>query len=39
MLSCVALFVGGGPAGSAWAGALRREGWDVRVIDQAQFPR
>jgi geranylgeranyl reductase family protein len=39
MLTCDALIVGGGPAGSACAGALRREGWDVRVIDQAQFPR
>lgn len=33
------LIVGGGPAGSACAWALRRAGLDVAVIDQARFPR
>jgi geranylgeranyl reductase family protein len=34
-----AVIVGGGPAGSSCAGALRRSGWDVLVIDRARFPR
>ena len=33
------LIVGGGPAGSACAWALRDAGLDVAVIDQARFPR
>jgi flavin-dependent dehydrogenase len=33
------LIVGGGPAGSACAWALRRAGLDVAVLDQASFPR
>ena len=39
MLECDALVVGGGPAGSTCARALRREGWDVAVMDRARFPR
>ena len=38
-LSCDALIVGGGPAGSTCAWALRRAGLDVMVIDAAVFPR
>jgi flavin-dependent dehydrogenase len=38
-LSCDALIVGGGPAGSTCAWALRRAGLDVMVIDSAVFPR
>jgi geranylgeranyl reductase family protein len=34
-----AAIVGGGPAGSTCAGALRRAGWDVLVLDRARFPR
>lgn len=33
------LIVGGGPAGSSCAWALRRAGMDVAVLDQAEFPR
>jgi menaquinone-9 beta-reductase len=33
------LIIGGGPAGSTCAWALRRAGMDVAVLDQAQFPR
>ncbi len=33
------LIIGGGPAGSACAWALRRAGMNVAVLDQAQFPR
>ncbi|HUG38802.1 MAG TPA: NAD(P)/FAD-dependent oxidoreductase [Candidatus Limnocylindrales bacterium] len=33
------LVVGGGPAGSSCAWALRRKGLDVRVLDRARFPR
>jgi len=33
------LIVGGGPAGSSCAGALRRAGFDVLVVDKAAFPR
>jgi geranylgeranyl reductase family protein len=36
---CDVLIVGGGPAGSSCAWALRRAGRDVIVMDRAQFPR
>jgi len=36
---CDALIVGGGPAGSTCARALRAAGWDVVVADRARFPR
>jgi geranylgeranyl reductase family protein len=39
MDQCDVLIVGGGPAGSACAGALRRAGLDVLVIDRKPFPR
>ncbi len=39
MDSCDVLIVGGGPAGSACAWALRKRGCDVVVIDKAAFPR
>jgi flavin-dependent dehydrogenase len=39
MIRVDAVVVGGGPAGSTCAGALRRDGWDVTVVDRAQFPR
>jgi menaquinone-9 beta-reductase len=39
MDSCDALVVGGGPAGSSCAWALRRAGLDVVVLDRAAFPR
>jgi menaquinone-9 beta-reductase len=39
MIRCDALVVGGGPAGSTCARALRRAGWDVVVADRARFPR
>lgn len=39
MRRCDALIVGGGPAGSTCARALRRAGWDVVVADRARFPR
>ena len=39
MTNCDALIVGGGPAGSTCARALRQAGWDVTVIDRAGFPR
>lgn len=39
MERCDALIVGGGPAGSACAWQLRRAGWNVAVLDRAQFPR
>jgi geranylgeranyl reductase family protein len=38
-MNCDALVVGGGPAGSTCAGALRRAGWDVVLVDRATFPR
>jgi geranylgeranyl reductase family protein len=34
-----AVIVGGGPAGSTCARALRSAGWSVVVIDRARFPR
>lgn len=34
-----AVIVGGGPAGSTCARALRLAGWDVLLIDRARFPR
>src|SRR5262245_29910676 len=34
-----ALIVGGGPAGSTCARALRLAGWKVCVLDRARFPR
>jgi geranylgeranyl reductase family protein len=34
-----ALIVGGGPAGSTCARVLTRAGWNVLVLDRAQFPR
>src|SRR5712691_3109099 len=39
MLRCDALIVGGGPAGSTCAWALRRAGWHVALLDRARFPR
>ena len=39
MIRVDAVVVGGGPAGSTCAGALRRAGWDVLVVDRARFPR
>jgi flavin-dependent dehydrogenase len=39
MMTCDALIVGGGPAGSTCARVLRQAGWDVLVIDRARFPR
>ena len=39
MRSCDALIIGGGPAGSSCARALRRAGWNVAVLDRARFPR
>lgn len=39
MVSCDALVVGGGPAGSTCAWKLRQNGLDVMVMDKAIFPR
>jgi len=39
MRRCDAIVVGGGPAGSSCAWALRRGGADVVVLDRASFPR
>jgi geranylgeranyl reductase family protein len=39
MDSCDVLIVGGGPAGSSCAWALRRAGLDVLVLDRKAFPR
>ncbi len=39
METCDVLIVGGGPAGSSCAWALRQSGLDVLVLDRKQFPR
>ena len=39
MRRCDVLVVGGGPAGSTCAWALRRAGADVVILDRAEFPR
>src|SRR5512145_2993265 len=39
MRSTDALIIGGGPAGSSCAWALRRRGFDVVVWDRKTFPR
>lgn len=39
MIRVDALVVGGGPAGSTCARALREAGWDVLIVDRARFPR
>ena len=39
MIRCDAIIVGGGPAGSTCARELRIAGWNVVVVDRAQFPR
>lgn len=39
MISSDIVIVGGGPAGSSCAWALRRQGADVLVVDRATFPR
>ena len=39
MITCEALVVGGGPAGSTCAWKLRLAGLDVMVVDAAVFPR
>ncbi len=39
MESCEVLIVGGGPAGSSCAWALRQAGVDVLVLDKSAFPR
>ena len=39
MRRCDAVVVGGGPAGSSCAWALRRAGADVVVLDRASCPR
>lgn len=39
MRDCDLIVVGGGPAGSTLGGALRAQGWDVLLIDKAEFPR
>lgn len=39
MENCDVLIVGGGPAGSSCAWQLRRHGFDVMVMDKANFPR
>ena len=39
MIRSDAVIVGGGPAGSTCARALRRAGWDVLLLDRARFPR
>src|SRR5438132_332213 len=39
MDTCDVLIVGGGPAGSSCARALVQSGFDVVVLDKADFPR
>ena len=39
MDSCDIVIVGGGPAGSSCAWALRESGLDVLIVDRAKFPR
>ena len=39
MTRCDAIVVGGGPAGSSCARTLHEAGWNVLVVDRAQFPR
>jgi menaquinone-9 beta-reductase len=39
MDSCDVLIVGGGPAGSSCAWALRHSGLDVAILDKSVFPR
>lgn len=39
MDSCDVLIVGGGPAGSSCAWALRNSGLDVAIVDKQKFPR
>jgi len=39
MITCDAVIVGGGPAGSTCAWQLRQAGFDVIVVDAAAFPR
>src|SRR5271165_4508706 len=39
MDACDVVIVGGGPAGSSCAWALRHSGLDVVVLDRAAFPR
>lgn len=39
MNHCDVLIVGGGPAGSSLAWALRDSGLDIMLIDRSQFPR
>lgn len=39
MVTCDALIVGGGPAGSSCAWALSHAGMDVLVVDKSEFPR
>ncbi len=39
MQRCDVLIVGGGPAGSSCARALRQQGADVMLLDKAEFPR
>ncbi|HYA17818.1 MAG TPA: NAD(P)/FAD-dependent oxidoreductase [Bryobacteraceae bacterium] len=39
MTSCDVLIVGGGPAGSSCAWALRASGLDIALIDRQTFPR
>jgi geranylgeranyl reductase family protein len=39
MDSCDIVIVGGGPAGSSCAWALRNSGLDVLIVDRARFPR
>src|SRR5262245_14089568 len=39
VVTCDALIVGAGPAGSAAALLLARAGWSVALIEKAEFPR